>query len=815
MYDEGGRVESLTKKIPQSVKDYASMAAGVAKTFAAGDPHRLPEESVDYGPGPEPKVSVPKAPEDIYKSYGSVGPHGQTDRVSMYDDGGQVRKYPNILDDGGKVDDTKKDAIPTVVKEPVFDRPPVALRSRILERPRWDTETEVTPEVEPRWDTQGAPPARPVGATMRPINVKMYDDGGVPSVYFRDHGKFRGDGEDNVPMGHMTGRAAVPATVEKPPVKLQMKSSRQVQPYDGESGGVVEDQTRVRIGKDQKPTRYSQKTVLPGGDLGWAVRKPTSPPPITRPNQVTDDIKMYDDGGVPDIPDTSDLPVESSATPVTPLPADVAGPDQPGFASRFATNIQKPGVAAPQPDEPTSSAYKPVTIEGLSNPMALQQSMGQAPVMDEGGPIKGDPYDGHHEMAILEEGERVLTPEQNQAFEQSPVAPEVLAQKAKGPEPSPHGLMTVTAAPMNDNDHVTVARQRGALKAKMENAADRNDLVGIGHAAIQLQNLNKMYPEAMPLYDNGGMVTAEDKAPDVEMPAAQAPPDIPPEQMPSYVGPPAPVREPVYQQQPAPMAPPRAPLLGAAPAAVPTMTGEPAAPTYTGALAKKAVAPAPGVPVAATAMAPADLHAQLQAKRAQLRQQMLSPDMMIAGEAQRQLAELDRQNPLGSPANRPGFGGKLLHGIGEAAQIGANIAAPGITAPIPGTELYRRGQEARGMATFREGVAEKAAEQKAQTEAAKAEAAQARAGAAQVSAEAAQAKVGDIYDPTLNGGRGGWRAATYEELPEPQKALVDYRKQMGQLPQIRKDLEEAKLALQKDPNDSGWRLLGKLYCQRS
>ena len=46
-----------------------------------------------------------------------------------------------------------------------------------------------------------------------------------------------------------------------------------------------------------------------------------------------------------------------------------------------------------------------------------------APMYDDGGPVKDDPTDGHHQLAVLEEGERVLTPEQNQQYEAQQGAP--------------------------------------------------------------------------------------------------------------------------------------------------------------------------------------------------------------------------------------------------------------------------------------------------------------------------------------------------------------------------------------------------------
>jgi len=57
-----------TKK---DLSDYASTAAGVAKTFAAGTPAGSgSEKDIDYGPGPAPKPPAQlKPPNDWYKDY--------------------------------------------------------------------------------------------------------------------------------------------------------------------------------------------------------------------------------------------------------------------------------------------------------------------------------------------------------------------------------------------------------------------------------------------------------------------------------------------------------------------------------------------------------------------------------------------------------------------------------------------------------------------------------------------------------------------------------------------------------------------------
>jgi hypothetical protein len=51
----------------KTVKDYASMSKGVAKTFMAGTSGSGSEKDIDYGPGPEPKPKTPEPPKQWYK----------------------------------------------------------------------------------------------------------------------------------------------------------------------------------------------------------------------------------------------------------------------------------------------------------------------------------------------------------------------------------------------------------------------------------------------------------------------------------------------------------------------------------------------------------------------------------------------------------------------------------------------------------------------------------------------------------------------------------------------------------------------------
>ena len=95
---------------------------------------------------------------------------------------------------------------------------------------------------------------------------------------------------------------------------------------------------------------------------------------------------------------------------------------------------------------------------------------------------------------------------------------------------------------------------------------------------------------------------------------------------------------------------------------------------------------------------------QLDSERAMLKQQMLSPDTEVAGNAERRLAELNSQNPWGTAANHPGGFGKVMHGLAKAGNIAGDIVAPGTMANIPNTDMNRMQQRGQGLAEEAQGV---------------------------------------------------------------------------------------------------------------
>lgn len=70
------------------------------------------------------------------------------------------------------------------------------------------------------------------------------------------------------------------------------------------------------------------------------------------------------------------------------------------------------------------------------------------------------------------------------------------------------------------------------------------------------------------------------------------------------------------------------------------------------------------------------------------------------GEQRQAVQDYEKAHPLGADVSaKPGFWGKLEHGIAKAGNIAGDIIAPGITAMIPGTDLNRQ-LEAKGNAAW-------------------------------------------------------------------------------------------------------------------
>jgi hypothetical protein len=90
------------------------------------------------------------------------------------------------------------------------------------------------------------------------------------------------------------------------------------------------------------------------------------------------------------------------------------------------------------------------------------------------------------------------------------------------------------------------------------------------------------------------------------------------------------------------------------------------------------------------------------------------------GEQRQQVADYEKAHPLGADVSaKPGFWGKLEHGLAKAGNIAGDIIAPGTMALIPGTDLNKQLQ-AKGNAAWTR-LGSETELQNAQTEKAKAD----------------------------------------------------------------------------------------------
>jgi hypothetical protein len=82
-----------------------------------------------------------------------------------------------------------------------------------------------------------------------------------------------------------------------------------------------------------------------------------------------------------------------------------------------------------------------------------------------------------------------------------------------------------------------------------------------------------------------------------------------------------------------------------------------------------------------------------------------------------ELADFQKLHPMGGDiSEKPGVLGKIEHGLSRVGNIAGDVLAPGIMANIPGSDVYKRGQETERLKGF--GEAEEAKQKEAAGEAA-------------------------------------------------------------------------------------------------
>lgn len=286
--------------------------------------------------------------------------------------------------------------------------------------------------------------------------------------------------------------------------------------------------------------------------------------------------------------------------------------------------------------------------EKLIDTSSMTKPLGSLPVYDEGGDV--DVNDGKHQLAVLQDGEKVLTPEQAQEYDANKPLPhpsEVISQKT-GPESGesvapkaeekkptnlaggvPEGGTEIAANVPPPKPKVDPNSPAGkVIQQDKEKAAMSGDLVGMGKSVI---NENHLAPDTQ-----SSVLPEETLTPKVQ---------------------------PIDMHQNV--------------AGGPLVAGA-AAPDYTKGQNQD--------------FAKLEHDAKLKQFDSRIQQALAlnTPSGQEAADRIRlQKMEYERQTPWGSEGNHPGILGRIGHIAAKVGNIAGDVFAPATMAMIPGTDLNR------------------------------------------------------------------------------------------------------------------------------
>lgn len=279
-------------------------------------------------------------------------------------------------------------------------------------------------------------------------------------------------------------------------------------------------------------------------------------------------------------------------------------------------------------------------------------------IYDNGGDV--NVHDGHHQLAILQEGERVLTPKENKMYKAglNPIniyddggdvlSPEEDAYRAAAAKST--GLPSMVAPVEPAEKPRGTDAERKAIETDKQNAMGKgaDGLMDLGIAKIHENHLTAQPPEGnmvmrdvgLPKIDTGGQMPLSSRTAPGLTPIAMSP--NPGDKVQTKAG---------------------GPLISAASAEeTPSERRDFAGMAYKGKLA--------------------DYDKQIQAARD-------AGDGETATRLAQAKMQLQASNPYGSESNHPGFLGKLAHIAGTVGNIAGNIVAPSTMALIPGTAMNK------------------------------------------------------------------------------------------------------------------------------
>lgn len=457
-----------------------------------------------------------------------------------------------------------------------------------------------------------------------------------------------------------------------------------------------------------------------------------------------EEAKMYDDGGQVDTQEAPPDPnqIGQYADPSAANAVAEAAPDQQaqlstmGKIENAAGKFMGSGGGYDPSQDPsqnanTSARFAP--LQGLDpnniRPMSIMDDGGMIPARHpDMGPIKNDPNDGHHQLAVLEEGERVLTPAQNEMYEQQWHPPMRMVQQLNQPNPPVREMNSEEVEAPRALGTMMYPIYRGGQVAATLNPSPEIVAPITSEAPPDNPNLSyKMKPEMVQTFDNGGMVTPDqmtmsmyDSGGKVEGEGeGESREGMVPitDQMTTYMAPQPPpqVRPPMAPTQEQPQAQQAQPPMEMADAShgAPPKMGELNKPEKPHEMVNPLDTGSPQHPKQSD-------HDWLNNERSRLKQKMMDAaegkftggnfDHIGYGEAKMALADLNKSHPWGTPENHPGFMGKVGHVLGEIGNVAGNAVLPGVMWQIPGSQANLQAQEAQGQQQISQGLAQQASQ---------------------------------------------------------------------------------------------------------
>lgn len=359
--------------------------------------------------------------------------------------------------------------------------------------------------------------------------------------------------------------------------------------------------------------------------------------------------------------------------------------------------MRQPGDQAQAPEwMPATAQSTPDMAAPSMSALGQQNQQPGLPVLDCGGDVKMQVYDdggpvdvndGQHQIAVLKDGEKVLNPQEADAYRagqksaQTAAAPTEVASAAQPVQTNAEGAPAegAPAAKIPADSDTRGPNSRAKTTPDTSYAGEQIKPAAPDQAITEAgMKENGTHPSQQPApvqMQNGTPAERQAITVDKQKAMGMGLAGLVPLGL-------ANIHEGQLGEQPGAMeqgATPPAALAQPKGPGMPQMNTEPTAPA------------APAAPVQMDRKAKiADYDAKIQAAldSATPEGKELADRLSYAKQA------YEHHTPWGSAENHPGFLGKLAHGAAEVGNIAGDIVAPRTMAIIPGTDLNRRGQEA-------------------------------------------------------------------------------------------------------------------------